>query len=90
MKAGEISEPEQITLPGPDNEKAWRVLFLKSESKPHVCNLKDDYQKLQAMASQKKQQKAMQDWVEKQKKKIYISVADSYKNCPNVQKFLMK
>jgi len=90
MKAGEISEPDQIKLPGPDNEKAWRVLYLKSESKPHVCNLRDDYQKLQAMASQKKQQKAMQDWVEKQKTKIYISVSDSYKNCPNVQKFLKK
>ena len=47
-----------------------------------------DYQKLQAMASQKKQQKAMQDWVEKYKKKVYISIADSYKNCPNIQKFL--
>ena len=88
MKPGEISEPELITLSGPDNEKAWRVLFLKTESKPHVCNLKDDYQKLQAMASQKKQQKAMQDWVEKYKKKLYISVADSYKNCPNIHNFL--
>lgn len=88
MKPGEISEPSQITLAGPDNEKAWRVLYLKSESKPHVCNLRDDYQKLQAMASQKKQQKAMQDWVEKYKKKVYISIADSYKNCPNIQKFL--
>lgn len=90
MKAGEISEPEQITLAGPDNEKAWRVMYLKSESKPHVCNLKDDYQKLQAMASQKKQQKAMQDWVEKQRKKVYMSVADSYKNCPNIQTFLKR
>jgi peptidyl-prolyl cis-trans isomerase SurA len=88
MKQGEISEPSIITLAGPDNEKAWRVLYLKSESKPHVCNLRDDYQKLQAMASQKKQQKAMQDWVEKYKKKVYISIADSYKNCPNIQKFL--
>jgi len=88
MKPGEISEPSLITLAGPDNEKAWRVLYLKSESKPHVCNLRDDYQKLQAMASQKKQQKAMQDWVEKYKKKVYISIADSYKNCPNIQKFL--
>ncbi len=90
MEPGQISEPEQITMQGPDQEKAWRVLYLKSESKPHVCNLRDDYQKLQAMAFQKKQQKAIQDWVEKYKGKIYISVAQSYTNCPNIQVFLKK
>ncbi len=90
MKPGELSEPDQITLQGPDRTQAWRVLYLKSESKPHECNLVDDYQKLNAMAFQKKQRKAMHDWVEKYKKTVYMSVADSYKNCPNVQLFLKK
>jgi peptidyl-prolyl cis-trans isomerase SurA len=88
MKPGDISAPEQITLAGPDRVQAWRVLYLKSESKPHECNLKDDYQKLQAMAFQKKQQKTLQDWIVKYKKQLYMSVADSYKNCPNIQTFL--
>ena len=90
MKPGELSEPEQITIQGPDRTQAWRVLYLKSESKPHECNLVDDYQKLNAMAFQKKQRKAMQNWVEKYKKTVYMSVADSYKNCPNIQLFLKK
>jgi peptidyl-prolyl cis-trans isomerase SurA len=90
MKPGDISEPEQITLPGTDREQAWRVLYLKSESQPHECNLKDDYQKLQAMAYQKKQIKATQEWIEKYKKQVYMSVSDSYKDCPSVQKFIKK
>ncbi|MEI6508372.1 MAG: peptidylprolyl isomerase [Bacteroidota bacterium] len=90
MKPGEMSEPEQITIPGPDREKAWRVMYLKSESKPHECNMKDDYQKLQAMAFQRKQQKAMQDWIEGYRKKIYIHVSDSYQNCPSLDKFTKK
>jgi peptidyl-prolyl cis-trans isomerase SurA len=90
MKPGELSEPDQITLQGPDRTQAWRVLYLKSESKPHECNLVDDYQKLNAMAFQKKQRKAMQSWVDKYKKTVYMSIADSYKNCPNVQLFLKK
>jgi peptidyl-prolyl cis-trans isomerase SurA len=90
LKPGDLSSPEEITLQGPDKEKAWRVMYLKSESKPHVCNMRDDYQKLQAMAFQKKQQKALQDWIEKYKKTIYMRVADSYRDCPNVQIFLSK
>ncbi len=90
MKPGEMSEPEQITIPGPDRDKAWRVMYLKSESKPHECNMKDDYQKLQAMAFQRKQQKAMQDWIEGYRKKIYIHVSDSYQNCPSLDKFTKK
>lgn len=90
MKPGDISEPEQINLPGTDKEKAWRVLYLKSESKPHVCNMRDDYQKLNAMAFQQKQQKAMREWIENYRKKVYIGVADSYKNCVEIQEFLKK
>jgi len=90
LKPGDITQPEEITLPGPDREKAWRVIYLKSESKPHVCNMVDDYQKLQSMAFQRKQQKTMQEWVEKYKKNIYISVSDSYKMCPTIKAFIKK
>lgn len=90
MKPGEMSEPEQITLPGPDREQAWRVLYLKSESKPHECNLRDDYQKLQAMAAQKKQVKATQEWIDKYRKQVYMSVSESYRECATVQKFIKK
>lgn len=88
MKPGEISEPELITLPGPDRQQAWRVFYLKSETKPHRANLKDDYQKFQVMAENRKKAKALADFISRSKKQFYISVTDEYKKCPSIQKFL--
>jgi peptidyl-prolyl cis-trans isomerase SurA len=88
MKAGEISEPELITLPGPDREQAWRVLYLKSETKPHRANLKDDYQKFQVMAENRKKGKALADYINRSKKQFYINVSEEYTDCPSIQQFL--
>lgn len=88
MKAGEISEPELLNLPGPDKEQAWRVLYLKSESKPHRANLRDDYQKFQVLAENRKKAKALNDFINKNKKQFYIHVSDQYKDCASIQTFL--
>lgn len=87
MKAGEMTDPELITLPGPDREQVWRVLYLKSETKPHRANLKDDYQKFQVLAESRKRAKALSDYIERARKQVYIQVSDQYKNCPSVQRF---
>ncbi|MES2778491.1 MAG: peptidylprolyl isomerase [Bacteroidota bacterium] len=88
MKGGEMSEPELLNLPGPDKEQAWRVLYLKSESKPHRANLRDDYQKFQVMAENRKKSKALNDFIAKNRKQFYIHVSDEYKNCASIQNFL--
>jgi peptidyl-prolyl cis-trans isomerase SurA len=90
MEVGEISEPELITLPGPDQKKAWRIFYLKSETPPHRANLKDDYQKLQAMAFEKKQQQTREKWVERYRKQFYIHVAKPYADCPKLQPWIQK
>ena len=85
LQPGEISEPETITLQGPDQQQAWRVLYLKSESAPHRANLKDDYQKFQAMATQQKQAKALSDYLARARKEVFIKVSDNYKGCKGVR-----
>jgi len=80
MKAGEISEPELFTLPGPDQKKAWRVFYLKSEVPPHRANLREDYQKLQAQTFEKKQRTTKEKWIEKTRKEFYIQINGSYRN----------
>ncbi len=90
LKPGDITEPELITIPGPDKQQVWRVLYLKSESKPHRANLRDDYQKFQAMAMQRKQQRAMESFIAKTKKDLFIQVNEPYKNCDQVIEFLKK
>lgn len=87
LEPGQISEPELITLPTPDRQQAWRVFYVKSLSAPHRANLRDDYQKMQALALQRKQMLAMQNWIDKHKGNYYIQVSDNYKGCPSVSEF---
>lgn len=90
LKAGDMTEPELITVPGIDKIQAWRVFYLKSEMPPHRANLKEDYQRFQVMAQQEKQTKALKDYVERSRKEVFIKVVDDYKTCPQVAPLLKK
>lgn len=86
MKPGDFSQPTPIQLP--DGSAAYRILYLKSETKPHRANLKDDYQKIQAFALEQKKQKAMLDWADKFKKKVYIRVEPAYTRCDEMKRWI--
>lgn len=88
MEVGKMTEPELIILPGPDQKRAWRIYYLKSESAPHRANLKDDYQKLQAMAFNKKQQDTREKWMERYRKQFYIQISENYANCPQLKPWI--
>ncbi len=87
LKPGEVSAPELTTIQSATGEpiKVWRILYLKSESKPHIANLKDDYQKMQIAAEEDKKQKTLNRWIEKNRKQFYVQIADEYKTCPSLQ-----
>lgn len=90
LEPGQMTEPDLMTLPTPDRQQAWRVFYLKSESAPHRANLRDDYQKLQALTLQRKQMQTMQTWIQKHKNLYFIQISDTYKNCSTVQEFIKK
>ncbi|CAN5693289.1 peptidylprolyl isomerase [soil metagenome] len=74
-----VSQPLLMTTQ--EGKAAYRLVILKSKSKPHVANLKDDYQKIQEVALSEKQNKAMSDWIEKKSKNTYIQVNDTMNSC---------
>lgn len=77
MKVGQYSAPHPCyTI---DGKQAYRVLWLKSRSEPHKANLKDDYQLIQDMALQKKQEEKLREWVLSRLPYTYIRIADDYK-----------
>ena len=86
MKSADFSLPTPIQ--SPDGSSAYRVLYLKSEMKPHRANMKDDYQKIQAFALEQKKQKVMEDWAQKFKKSVYIHVEPAYTNCKEMNKWI--
>ena len=64
-----------------DNKPAFRVIKLKNRIDPHKANMKDDYQKIQQMATGDKNRKALKEWIKKRSKLTYIKVDDDYKKC---------
>jgi peptidyl-prolyl cis-trans isomerase SurA len=85
MEVGEISEPELFFMPGQDQKKAWRIFYLKSETPPHRANMKDDYQKLQALAFEKKQKETREKWIERYRKEFFIQINQPYSECPQLK-----
>lgn len=85
LKPGEYSIPLQTQLP--NGMPAYRIVLLKSETKPHVANLDEDYYKIQAAALKKKQDEALDTWLLSRIKETYVWVSPDYRNCLTVKKW---
>lgn len=72
MKPGEFSEVMEFVMP--DYTKAYRIVYLKSYTPPHVTNPVTDYQKLQAAALERKRQTTLEEWVKQYRKNAYVRV----------------
>ncbi len=79
MTLNTVSNPLPMTTA--EGKTAYRLVMVKSRSKPHKANMKEDYQKIQEVALQEKQSKAMNDWVAKKKKSTFININEEYRNC---------
>lgn len=90
MKVGEYSEVLPYTTMDKTGEQkqGYRIIYLKSESKPHKASLEEDYSKIQSAAKQKKQQDELAKWIALNKDHVYIRIDDEYKNCKLLQKWM--
>ncbi|HIA10628.1 MAG TPA: peptidylprolyl isomerase [Flavobacteriales bacterium] len=79
MLVGQVSQPTLMNTA--DGKQAYRLIQLKSRTKPHVANLKDDYQRIQEVTLEVKQQKAIQVWIKKKRAKTYIHIKEEYSDC---------
>ena len=79
MKPGEETQP--VLWQKQDGSQAYRIIKLLSRSEPHRANLKDDYQKIQDAALQEKQEKILNNWIDKKIKKTYVKVDDDFNSC---------
>lgn len=79
LKVGQYSMPEQYQ--DYDGTIGYRFFILKKEVPAHKANLKDDYQKIQALATEKKQQETIDQWVADYKSGVYVWIDNKYANC---------
>jgi peptidyl-prolyl cis-trans isomerase SurA len=78
-------KPGQYTRPLPfkaeDGKKGARILYFKSKILPHEANLKQDYQKIQIAAVEKKKTEAIKTWFKKTKSEVFLSRDKDYSEC---------
>ena len=80
MNVGDMSEP--LPFLTRDSKQAYRIFYLKKRTPPHKANIKDDYQKLQTFAQSQKQDKILNNWVNRKIKSTYIKIDPYYQKCP--------
>jgi peptidyl-prolyl cis-trans isomerase SurA len=86
LKVGEYTKPMPFTTR--DAKQAYRILYLKRRTEPHMENLTDDYQKIQAAALEQKQNLAVQAWIKKKLSDNFVRIADDYKTCTFANKWI--
>ncbi len=79
MKIGEISKP--VISADKTGAKVYKILKLISMSEAHIANLEKDYQRIQELATEKKKQNELYEWVLEKQKSNYIKIDDEYKSC---------
>lgn len=84
MSIGNISNP--LPFRSEDGKEAARILYYKSYKPPHYASVKEDYQKLYVMTVSANKNKALNAWIEKAVKEVYIDVDDSFSECDIIQK----
>lgn len=82
MEVDGISEPMEVVTP--TGETNYRLVQLKSITKPHRASLEQDYDKISRYAKESKKAKYYSDWVENKLSKTYIKVDSRYNTCPNL------
>lgn len=88
MDVEDVSEPMEVLQPR--GETFYRIIQLKSITKPHRASLEQDYDKISRFAKESKKAKYYSDWVEKQLAKTFIKVDERYNTCPNLVEWIEK
>lgn len=84
LKVGEYGQPQTFRNSRSQVQEC-RILYLKSRSKPHTLNLKDDYNAIQEKALSQKKNQYLFNWVKDKSAEYYIHVAPEFENCEELK-----
>jgi peptidyl-prolyl cis-trans isomerase SurA len=90
MKVGDFSDvlPFSSVDKTGETKQGYRIIWLKSESKPHRASLDTDYSKIQGAARSEKQQKMLEEWVKLHRSKNYVWIDPSMLGCQQMAKWV--
>ncbi len=79
VNPGEISDA--FAAKSRSGQMSYKIILLKSRTKAHTINIKDDYQMIQNMALNDKKEKSIREWVNDVIHQTFIKIDDEYKKC---------
>jgi peptidyl-prolyl cis-trans isomerase SurA len=79
LKVGELSNAVPMKME--DGKDAFRLLMLKHKTEPHIANLQEDYNRIQGWAMGKKQQEAVDKWIQNKSKTAFINIIEEFAGC---------
>ncbi len=85
MALNKVSMP--LGMATADGKQAYRLVLVKTRNAPHKANLKDDYQRIQEVALQTKQNILLEEWVESKKSSTYIHFNNKFDDCAILQRW---
>ena len=78
LKIGEFSP---ASLFSSEDGKGYRIYYLKNRTTPHQANLKNDYNRIQTIATERKKTAELTKWFEKHKKETFIKISPMFESC---------
>ncbi len=80
LKDGEFSKPF-FMVDERRSKDTYRIVMLKKRHEPHRANMSDDYSLLQEMMEERKRKDAVDEWIRKRQKEIYVNISPEWQNC---------
>ncbi len=72
LKEGEISEPAEVELL--DGRKAYHILLLQRRTPSHRVGIEEDYERIEQIALQEKQNRELRKWLDKLREDVYVEL----------------
>lgn len=69
---GEISEPAEVELL--DGKKAYHIIHLQRRVPEHKVDIETDYERIETLALQDKQNRVLSEWLQDLRKDVYIEM----------------
>lgn len=83
LELGGYSKPALFTDPY-TRRKSCRILYLRSRTDPHKANLADDYNRIQTVALQHKQNEYLMKWMLEKIPTHYVKMDPEFADCPSL------
>ena len=79
IKTGEITAPFYEEVRGED--KMFKILKVNEKIETHTADFSQDYEKIQKLALQKKQEEVVEEWAKEKLSDTYIKINGAYVKC---------